>query len=231
MLADTLAGGESAHARRRSLAVASVAAHVALGVGLFGYSILHIEELAPPSMALTFFATAPPPPPPPPPAGHKAKTTPKVEVKPTPTPTSKLVQPMKDPPHEEKKDEPAEAGGVDGGVKGGVAGGVVGGTVGGVVGGTGTQPKMVASFTLAAQQLQHKDPQLPDWFMNQHAKQKVTGKYKVCIRQDGGISDVTAVVGIPAVDDGIIQQIKNNWLYKPQPVPVCTLSVINFTIN
>ena len=152
-------------------------------------------------------------------------------MKPIPTPVSKLVEPMKDPPKVEKQEEPAEAGGVEGGVKGGVAGGVLGGVVGGVVGGTGTQPKMVPSFTLAAQQLQHKDPQLPDWFMNQHAKQTVTGKYKVCLRQDGGVSEVTVVVGIPAVDEGVIAQIKANWLYKPQPVPVCTLSVINFRIN
>jgi hypothetical protein len=104
--------------------------------------------------------------------------------------------------------------------------------VGGVVGGVGDgAPKMVASFTLAAQQLQHGEPHLPDWFKNQHAAETIKSTYKVCIGVDGKIASATPVAGIAAVDDVIVAFIKDNWLYKPQPVPVCTVAVLLFKIK
>src|SRR5207248_1701836 len=130
-------------------------------------------------------------------------------------------------------------GGVKGGVKGGVVGGVIGGVVGGTIGGSGTggggpappPPKMVASITLMAQQISHPDPHLPDYFRNQHPNQTVRGVYKVCLRTDGRISDVYPLTSIPGMDSLVIEQIKSGWVYKPQPVPVCTASVILFKIN
>ena len=77
--------------KRRALIIGSIAFHaVAFGV-LFIYMLIHIEEIAPPALSLTFFSAAPPPPPPPPPP--KA-STPHVEKKVTPkvTPTQ-VVQP------------------------------------------------------------------------------------------------------------------------------------------
>ena len=132
----------------------------------------------------------------------------------------------------------ATQGAVIGATAGGVAGGVIGGVVGGTVGGAGTgggkpapAPKMVASITLMAQQLSHPDPHLPDWFRNQHANQVVRGVYKVCLRQDGHVGDVFPMTSIPGMDQTVIEQIKSGWVYKPQPVPVCTASVIIFKIN
>jgi len=98
-------------------------------------------------------APPPPPPPPPPPASSSAtKTTPKVQMKPTPVVQNSFVAPVEIPkevpkveapltsaevdltPSEPASSEPA--GGVEGGVPGGVPGGVVGGVQGGVIGGT-----------------------------------------------------------------------------------------------
>lgn len=218
---------------RKLLSLVSIGAHAAALVGLFVYSIIHVEEIAPPTVTLTFLSAAPPPPPPPPPpaGSSKPKTTPTkpVEVKPT---ESKVVE-VTDKKPTPKEPEPEVAGGQEGGVKGGVAGGVVGGVVGGVLGGTGTgeAPKMVPSFTLAAQQLTHPDPRLPDWYLNQHAAQTVKGTYKVCIGLDGRIASVTTMVGIGGVDDIVTEHIRKEWTYKPQAVPVCTASVVIFKIK
>ena len=52
--------------RRRLIYAASVALHVALIAAGVAYSFWHIEELTPPTVRVTFMASAPPPPPPPP---------------------------------------------------------------------------------------------------------------------------------------------------------------------
>ncbi len=233
--------------KRRALIIASVGFHVAVLFAALVYTVLHIEEIAPPALSLTFFSAAPPPPPPPPPpkaatAHVEHKVTPKVTPTQVVQPTD--VKPIVQPKEEEKPDEDdGEEGGQEGGVKGGVAGGVAGGVIGGVVGGSlgGTgvgkggapaaQPKMVASITLMAQQVNHPDPHLPEWFRNQHANQTVRGVYKVCLRTDGHVGDVYSMTSIPGMDSVVIEQIKAGWVYKPQPVPVCTASVILFKIN
>jgi protein TonB len=231
--------------KRRALIIGSIAVHGVAFCVFFIYTIIHIEEIAPPALSLTFFSAAPPPPPPPPPP--KASSTPKVEHKiekkiPTQVVQPTDVKPIVQPKEEEKEEDDGEEGGQEGGVKGGVAGGVAGGVIGGVVGGTvggaGTgsgkpapQPKMVASFTLLAAQLSHPDPHVPEWFRNQHTNQMVQGLYKVCLRQDGHVSDVFPMTSIPGIDSQIIDQIKSSWTYKPQPVPVCFASKIMFKIN
>jgi periplasmic protein TonB len=232
--------------KRRALVLGSVGLHLVVLIAALIYMLLHIEEIAPPALSLTFFSAAPPPPPPPPPPKASTphvekKVTPKVQPTQVVQPTD--VKPIVQPKQEEKEEEDdGEEGGQEGGVKGGVAGGVAGGVVGGVVGGTvggagvgkggpASPPKMVASITLMAQQLQHPDPHLPDWFRNQHANQTVRGVYKVCLRQDGHVGDVYPLTSIPGMDQTVIEQIKGGWVYKPQPVPVCTASVILFKIN
>jgi protein TonB len=208
--------------------------------------LLHIEEITPPALSLTFFSAAPPPPPPPPPpkaASHvEHKVTPKVETPKTmvqPTDVKPIVQPKEE---EKKEEDDGEEGGEEGGVKGGVAGGVKGGVVGGVVGGTvgasgtgqgqgGGTPKTVPQFVLSASKLNAPDPHLPDWFRNQHAGQTVRGTYRVCIRQDGHVSDVYTIAGVPGVDQAIIETVKSQWMFKPQGLPVCAPWVFVFKIN
>jgi protein TonB len=218
---------------------------VAAGIAVIIYSFFHVEEIAPPSASLTFFSAPPPPPPPPPPPKKKSSSTveKKPEIKPTqvtqPTDVKQIVQPKKEEPKEEEDDgvEGGEEGGVKGGQVGGVKGGVVGGVVGGTVGGTGTDlgkgppPKTVASFTLIKDQLQHPDPRMPEMFRQKFAGQKLQGMYKVCLRQDGHVSDVSVMTSLPGADSDVINQIKAGWVYRPQPVPVCFVSVIKVEIK
>jgi len=94
--------------KRRALMIVSLGLHGAAALGLLVWSVFHVEELAPPSVSLTFFSAAPPPPPPPPPpAGRKPverkPKIPKVVQQPSEIPT--LVQ-----PNLEKPEEPEEEG-------------------------------------------------------------------------------------------------------------------------
>lgn len=232
--------------KRRALVIASIALHVLAAMVLVVWSFFHVDEIAPPALSLTFFSAPPPPPPPPPPPAHHKSAS--VEHKPTPKVTQpteipKIVQPQPEQPKPQDDDQD-EKGGQEGGVKGGVQGGevggvqggVVGGVKGGTVGGTGTDlnakpPKTVAGFTLIASQLAHPNPQLPDWYRNQHPAQNIRGMYKVCLRNDGHVSNVYVMTSITGMDQIIIQQIKSGWLYKPQPVPVCFPAVVNFQIR
>jgi protein TonB len=234
--------------KRRTLFIASIVAHVGAGIGLLIYSVFHVEELPPPEVTLTFFnAPPPPPPPPPPPAGatqqKKASTKPKI----VPTKTA-LIQPKTKEEKEEKpeKNEPA---GEPGGVQGGVAGGVQGGVVGGVVGGVPTHapppppppaptaapapvaPKMVPSFVFDKERINAPDPHLPESFMNRHPKETFNATYRICVGTDGRITEASAVHPIGGVDDDVLGQIRRTWLYKPQPLPVCSMRVFVFKIN
>lgn len=220
--------------KRRALMIVSLGLHGAAALGLLVWSVFHVEELAPPAVSLTFFSAAPPPPPPPPPpAGrkpveHKPKV-PKVVQQPSEIP--QLVQPTLEKP-EEPEDE-GEEGGVEGGVPGGVPGGVVGGVVGGVLGAPpAPPPKTVASFVLEGQLVNKPDPHLPEYVINAAKGQALRATYRICVRQDGHISDITVVTPVSGgADAAIIEQLKRTWVYKPQPLPVCTMRNFIFRIN
>ena len=235
---------------RRALIFASVFLHVGAGAGLMIWSFFHVEEIVPPAMSLTVFSAPPPPPPPPPPAAHHKTpehVTPKVIPHDIVQPTNvqKIVQPKEEEkkPEPEEKDEPGgeeggEEGGVQGGVKGGVKGGVLGGQLGGQVGGNGTDvkappqtPKVVPQFMFDRERLRFPDPHLPEWFTAQHPHQVVQGMYRICVRTDGRISDVIPMTSIAGMDQFIVDHLKANWAYKPQPVPVCSPRVFRFQIN
>ena len=214
--------------KRRAVLTASLALHGVAVIALVIYSFVHVEEITPPALSLTFFSAPPPPPPPPPPAAHK-KVEHKIEKKiVTPTTVPQLVQPKE----EEKPDEDS---GEEGGVEGGVAGGVAGGTVGGVVGGTGTpppvKPKNVPVAKFDAERISGAMPSLPDIVKIQR---KGTGDAiflaKVCVDQGGNVSQISIMQGIPGADQQIMQTVRS-WKFKPQQIPMCSLTRFVFTIN
>jgi protein TonB len=227
--------------KRRAIIIASVGLHGIAAIVLIIWSFFHVEEIAPPAVSLTFFSAPPPPPPPPPPAKKKSvehKVTPVEHKVVVPTQVNPIIQPKQEDKKEETSDdddgvEGGEEGGVKGGVVGGVKGGVVGGTLGGVVGGTGTGAtgKMVAAFTLTAQQVAHPLPHAPEWFTAQHPHQMMNGLYKVCLGNDGHVTSTSIVKALGGIDDQIMQQIKGGWSYKPQPVPVCFVANVQLKIN
>src|SRR5262249_29478874 len=157
------------------------------------YSIVHVEEVQPPLLTVTFInASAPPPPPPPPPKGSSKPKTPKIPkpvVQPTTTPTQ-IVQPKE---KEEPEEKAGESGGVEGGVEGGVAGGVVGGVVGGTVGAPPAPQKPVnkPAFLILKQKIGGVDPRLPDVVKLQNKGQVVRGTYKICIDSSGSVNQVS----------------------------------------
>src|SRR5262252_9333000 len=224
---DHFIAGRKPSWKRRALMIVSLAVHGAAAMGLLVWSILHIEELAPPAVSLTFFSAAPPPPPPPPPpAGrkpveHKPKVT-KVVQQPTEIP--KLVQPTLEKPEEPEEDS---AQGEEGGVPGGVPGGVVGAPPP-----PAAAPKVVASFVLDAQRIASPEPHLPEEFVRKYNHgDQLRGTYRICVRQDGHISDINVVTPVSGADQVIIEQLKRTWVYKPQPLPVCTVRNFVFRIN
>ncbi len=220
--------------KRRALMTASLALHAIAAVVLIIYSFIHVEEITPPALSLTFFSAPPPPPPPPPPAAHhKAESHPHVEKKMVqPTNVQPIVQPKQEE-KEEEEDDGGEEGGVEGGVKGGVAGGVVGGVVGGTLGGSGppSKPKNVPPMVFDQNAIYKPDPHLPDIIKIQR---KGTGEAiwmgKVCIDQAGKVSQIQQMNGIPGADSSIIGTMRT-WKFKPQPVPICTLIRLVYNID
>jgi protein TonB len=221
--------------KRRFLLTASLGLHAVAAVALIIYSFIHVEEITPPALSLTFFSAPPPPPPPPPPAAHKkTESHPHIEKKMVqPTTVQPIVQPKQEEKEEESDDE-GEEGGVEGGVAGGVKGGVVGGVVGGTLGGTQGPPpkaKNVPPHYLDAQAIYKPDPHLPDIIRIQR---KGTGESrfmaKVCVDQAGKVNQVSVIQGIPGADNDIVSTIRT-WKYKPQPIPVCFMGQWLFTID
>jgi periplasmic protein TonB len=220
--------------KRRLILTVSLALHGAAAVALVIYSFIHVEEITPPALSLTFFSAPPPPPPPPPPAKKHTEVKHIEKKVVTPTTIPQLVQPKQE---ESKKDEDdGEEGGVEGGVAGGVKGGTVGGVVGGVVGGTGApaappKAKNVPPHMFDSEALYKPDPHLPDIVKIQR---KGTGEAifmgKVCVDQSGHVNQVSVIQGIPGADNEIVGTMRT-WKFKPQPVPICTMIRLVYNIN
>jgi periplasmic protein TonB len=215
--------------KRRAVLTASLALHAIAAIVLVVYSFIHVEEITPPALSLTFFSAPPPPPPPPPPAKKHTEVK-HIEKKiVTPTTVPQLVQPK------QEESKPDEDDGEEGGVEGGVAGGVKGGVVGGVVGGTGTpapvKAKNVPPHIFDSEKLSGEMPHLPDIVKIQR---KGTGDAifmsKVCVDQGGRVNQISIMQGIPGADNEIMATLRS-WKFKPQPVPICSLFRIVFTIN
>src|SRR3954466_14427980 len=214
--------------KRRAVLTVSLALHGIAAIVLIVYSFIHVEEITPPALSLTFFSAPPPPPPPPPPAKKHTEVK-HIEKKiVTPTTVPQLVQPKVEEKEEDKDD------GEEGGVEGGVAGGVKGGTVGGVVGGTGAPPPKAKNVPLAkfdADALFKPDPHLPDIVKIQR---KGTGEAifmgKVCVDQTGHVNQISVMQGIPGADQAIMSTMRS-WKFKPQPFPICTMIRLVYTID
>jgi periplasmic protein TonB len=216
--------------KRRALLTGSLALHGIALIVLVVYSFIHVEEITPPVLSLTFFSAPPPPPPPPPPAKKKTEVK-HIEKKiVTPTTIPQLVQPKQE---ETKDEDDGEEGGVEGGVAGGVKGGVVGGTVGGTLGGTGApqKPKNVPPHVLDTEKISGETPHLPDIVKIQR---KGTGEAvwmgKVCVDSGGRVNQVSTIQGIPGADNAIVDALRG-WRFKPQAIPICSMLRFVYTID
>jgi len=214
--------------KRRAVLTVSLALHGIAAIVLVVYSFVHVEEITPPALSLTFFSAPPPPPPPPPPAKKHTEVK-HIEKKiVTPTTVPQLVQPKQE---EEKQEDDGEEGGVEGGVAGGVKGGVVGGVVGGTGPAPPQKPKNVPPHVLDTEKLSGENPHLPDIVKIQR---KGTGDAifmaKICVDQNGNVNQVSVMQGIPGADGEIMNTLRS-WKFKKQAIPICSMTRFVFTIN
>jgi hypothetical protein len=230
--------------KRRALLGASIGVHAVAALGLGVWSLLVVHEIAPPPLALVYYKS-PPAAPPPGGSGQEVKKPavrhlrPATTAEPTQPPTV-APQPVDEQTKAQSSDVEGE-GTPDG--KGNTPGGSgtdpkgIGTEPGG---GNGTHgppeaksiaPRTVPAFTLAAQQLTHPLPSLPEWFKQARPNQKVGGTYRVCIDGSGSVSSVDIVSQIGGVDGAIANHIRATWRYRPQPVPVCFSARVEFEIR
>jgi hypothetical protein len=95
------------------------------------------------------------------------------------------------------------------------------------------KPKNVNARTLDGQQLSHTEPHLPGLISAQyHSRQQSEARFtgKVCIDNSGKVFQVSVLAGIPGADNDIINTIKS-WTYKPQPVSVCFVANLVFSVD
>jgi hypothetical protein len=231
------------------LVVLSISAHVLVGSFLIAVSLLTVEEIRPPMLRVVFFKAPPPPPALPPAFGTKhekpparpvavraKKPVPKLILQPTEV---KPPEPQREPvAAEEGKQDDDPEGVPEGGSTGGMEGGQLSGVEGGMPGAVSApkpaeppHPKLVASFVFDRERIRSPDPHVPEFFLQSHAHQTVKGMYRICVDTDGRISKIDTVKSLSGVDQAIIDQLMSTWLYKPQPVPVCTIRVFEFHIS
>lgn len=74
------------------------------------------------------------------------------------------------------------------------------------------------------------EPHLPQSFSAPSCGSSVNGSYKLCISQQGKISSVDVLQGIPDADADIMATLWR-WRYKPQIIPVCFVQNLQFQID
>jgi tetratricopeptide (TPR) repeat protein len=93
-------------------------------------------------------------------------------------------------------------------------------------------PKMVPMFTVMASRIMAPLPHLPDAFLAVHPEPIVNASFRICLDTEGHVTDVTPKMstGDATADKSIATQIRNTWLYKAQPLPVCFVQPFRFQI-
>jgi hypothetical protein len=95
----------------------------------------------------------------------------------------------------------------------------------------GQAPKMVPNFVIDKERLAAPDPRLPEEFTSKHPGQTFSAVYRICVGTDGRVFQASIVSPIGGIDDAILAQIRKSWVYKPQPLPVCSHRAFVFKIN
>jgi len=90
--------------------------------------------------------------------------------------------------------------------------------------------KKVASFVFDKERVRSPDPHLPSTIKTAPGE-KLKGVYQICVGTDGKVTKVTTVQSISGADQAVMEQIQSTWVYKPQPVPVCTTRAFLFQFN
>jgi periplasmic protein TonB len=182
------------------------------------HSFWKVDELSPPTVAVTFLSGTPPPPPPPPPPKKK-------KTNPTPKPTH-IVQPKANAIVQPKeKEEPEEE---DEGEEGGVEGGVAGGVVGAVPVETQTAKFLPPSVGKGQALVDWNDPRYRPRLPPQlnRAGMIVWGLFKLCVTAQGTVSSVQILKSADQLVDKDWSALLKTVPHKPysiggRPVPYC----------
>jgi protein TonB len=215
---------------RRVMVALSLVLHGGLVIAAVVYSFWNVDVLSPPTVTVTFLNNSPPSPPPPPPpkkktAAQTKPVTPRELVQPK---ANEIVQPKAAKPVEEAKEDDGEEGGEEGGVAGGVVGGVAGGVAVAAPPAPARPPppkaeEIAPKFlppNIAGQQLltdPRTDPRyrvaLPPALGN--AGMRLWAMLKVCVSEEGDVSDVKIIKSMDATADSLLQAKIKTWRYKP----------------
>jgi hypothetical protein len=83
---------------------------------------------------------------------------------------------------------------------------------------------------LAAQKIAGDDPHLPNATKIRLKGMTARAVYKICVDQQGRVFDVVPLLPIVDAHDSIVRTLKT-WRYRPQPIPVCFVTMFNYTID
>lgn len=226
---------------RRVVLFGSIGLHVAAAIGLLATSLLHVEELAPPETTLTLFnAQAPAAPAATLPAarsvlGKKRARAHGAKPKGHATPEEHGSDRSATPPATEEHASDPGSGQPSGASEPGPA------APGPAVSAPPPPPppapkapatgKLIPSFVLDRERIRAPEPRVPEDFARAHAKQTLYATYRICVGVDGKVTGASVVSSLGGGDEAILAQIARDWLYKPQPVPVCSVRVFVFKID
>ncbi len=74
------------------------------------------------------------------------------------------------------------------------------------------------------------EPHLPDSFDAPSCGNTLRGSYRMCISQQGRVSSVDLLHGIPGADEQIVATL-HHWRYKPVAIPLCFVQNLEFRID
>jgi hypothetical protein len=95
------------------------------------------------------------------------------------------------------------------------------------------KPRNVSARSLDGQQINHPDPHLPSIVKAQlqsAGTPEARFTARVCVNNDGRVYQVNVLSSIPGGDGIIVDTIKS-WTYRPQPVSVCFVASIEFSVQ
>jgi TonB family protein len=241
--------------RRRLTLTISIVLHAALLAGGIAYSFWHVEEITPPTVRVTFLASAPPPSPAPSPSSG-GNPAPKKSAKVTPKPTlTALVQPKLETPkktepkpQEPDDDDPDQAfapgqagnpGTAIGNSKGPRQAGDPHDNPPGTDGPAAAPPKVVAPKMLAPQlgALQKDsgaDPEFPA--VLRRSGMVYTVLSKICVSRSGTVESVSILKGADSMLDRNVVNAVKGWRYHPlladnNAIPFCYFGRFEFKAN
>lgn len=84
---------------------------------------------------------------------------------------------------------------------------------------------------LETESIERPVPRLTDATKQHYAgkTRELQGMYKLCVATDGSVVNVKTLAPVPESNDGIVATLQQ-WKFRPQPIPVCSLVRLVFDL-